>query len=83
MEGKFFLGKTELFTKEQAESLSVDIAFEKAPYIVHQKLCAELTEILSKVENQKKVVKDIPDAMEIIMVIRILKRIYPQLEEIK
>jgi len=80
MEAQFKLGKIDLFTKEQAESMSVEKAFEKAPIIIHQRFCGELVRIVELKENEKKKIKEVPEAMEVIMAVRILERLYPQLK---
>lgn len=52
----------------------------KAPIIVHQRLCHELVEVMQK--NSGKHAKEIPKAVEILTTIKILKTIYPQLNQL-
>ncbi|MCH8067837.1 MAG: hypothetical protein IID16_00990 [Candidatus Marinimicrobia bacterium] len=78
MDTQYKLGTIELFTKEQAESMSVDIAFKKAPLIIHQSFCAELVRIAK--EAEKKPLNEIPGAGKILIAIDVIQNLYPQLK---
>ncbi|MGV6830261.1 MAG: hypothetical protein ACWA5P_01705 [bacterium] len=78
MEAKFIYGKIELFTKEQAESMSVEKAFEKAPFIIHHAFCSKLVEIAKKNINVN--LTDIPKASKVMNAIEVLEELYPNIK---
>jgi len=54
-----------------------DELYEKAPLVVHQRLCHEFVEIMK--EHPKSVPEDIPEALEILTAVIVLEKIYPKI----
>lgn len=53
--------------------------WDKAPVIVHQRLCAELVNLAQK--HPCAIVADIPNALNVITAINILEELYPKLKQ--
>ena len=53
--------------------------WDKAPLIIHQRFCNELVKIMKK--KTKSVPNDIPEAIDILVAIRELEKIYPKLSK--
>lgn len=67
---------------EIANSINDDVTkeiFEKAPLVIHQRFCSELVEICKK--NLNKIPSEIPEAVEILNAISVIKRCYPKIDE--
>lgn len=54
--------------------------FDKAPVIIHQRLCSELVNIAKKHPN--KLITKRKDAGDILIAINVLKQFYPELNKI-
>lgn len=63
-------------TEKINEEINAEI-LDKAPVIIHQRLCAELVRIMK--ENGVKNPNEIPEAVEVMTAIGLLQRLYPKL----
>lgn len=79
MENKYELGVIKLFTEDQIEEKMNSMTYDKAPLLIHQRFCHELVSIMKKQPNE--VIKDVPEAMEVLTAIRVLEGIYPELKD--
>ena len=64
--------------KETALSLLDEDAYIKAPFIIHHKLCSEFARIHMLTPNISY--EEIPEAMEIINAINVIRKLYPQIK---
>ena len=53
--------------------------YEKAPLVVHQRLCDEFVKIMN--EHPKSAPEDIPEALEILTAVIVLEKYYPKIME--
>ena len=63
----------------EIDSVLNEELWNKAPIIIHQRFCRELVEVMKKYPT--KVPKEVPEAMNVLVAIEILEKLYPQLNE--
>ena len=54
--------------------------WEKAPLIIHQRLCSELVRIAKKGKKDKKL-NEIPEAVKVMDAINVIEKLYPKLQK--
>ena len=67
-----------LRVKELVDSFHKEV-YAHAPIIVHQRLCNELVEVCRN-NLDKKTPMDIPECVEILNAIAVMRKFYPELE---
>lgn len=67
-----------LYTEDQVDMMCQVKVHESGPLLVHQRFCMELVKVCK--DNPGKILRDLPQAAEVLTAIEVLERCYPKLK---